>query len=76
MGDTVMEKQIQPDRLSVSYGRKINLGNYESADVHMSYSSDINDGESIEAAEARISKVVEVLITKKIKEVASGKLLK
>lgn len=48
MGSTVINKT--KDRVSVSYGRKINLGNYESVDVHVGYSTDLKKGESVKEA--------------------------
>lgn len=35
-----------PDRLSFSFGAKINMGNYESQDYHISMSSDLRQGET------------------------------
>lgn len=66
-----MEKQ--QDRISFSLGRKINLGNYESQDVHISYSSDCNEGESIKDAHKRVSAVVKALIDNEIKQIAKAK---
>jgi hypothetical protein len=65
----MMEIQRTPDRISVSLGRKINLGDYNLSDVHISYSSDINPEETIEQAEKRISTVVQTIIDHKIREI-------
>ena len=45
---------MELDRISISYGRKINLGNYESADTHVSYSSDLREDESFTQAYQRV----------------------
>lgn len=49
----------EPDRLSYSFGLKLNIGNYQSADFHVNYSSDVKDGETIQQAFKRIVKFVE-----------------
>lgn len=46
---------MDPDRISISIGRKINLGNYESYDFHVSYSSDRVDDEDNDALYQRVS---------------------
>ncbi len=57
-----MEAQNQPDRVSVSIGRKINLGNYESYDFHVSYSSDLEHSESIDAGYQRVTRQVQKFV--------------
>jgi hypothetical protein len=42
-----------PDRVSVSYGEKVNMGNYESTDCSASYSSDVQPGETAAQAHQR-----------------------
>ena len=42
-----------PDRVSVSYGEKLNMGNYESTDCNASYSSDVQPGETVAQAHQR-----------------------
>jgi hypothetical protein len=37
-------------RINISLGRKINVGNYESLDLHVSFSRDVDPGESVEEA--------------------------
>ena len=37
-----------PDRISVSIGKKINTGNYESVDLHVSISTDVDPKRTIE----------------------------
>ena len=37
-----------PDRISYAFGCKINMGNYESVDVHMSLSTDVKASETPE----------------------------
>ncbi len=48
-----MEPIKQLPRISVSFGRKINLGNFESMDVHFSISEDVNEGETKEEVARR-----------------------
>jgi hypothetical protein len=51
-----MEKT--PDRVSISLGQKINLGNYQSLDFHFSYSTDLVDGETPDDAKKRAESLV------------------
>ena len=46
------------DRISYSEGVKINIGDYESRDIHISYSSDIQKDETFNKAFLRVSKKV------------------
>lgn len=48
-----------PDRVSYSFGMKVNMGNYESADFHVSYSTDLKKGETAKDALARAITFVE-----------------
>lgn len=57
---------MTPDRISYSFGMKVNMGNYESADFHVSYSTDVKEKESAKEALARAISFVE--------EQAEGKL--
>lgn len=50
----------QNDRISLSIGRKINLGNFESYDFHVSFSSDIDPGEGKREAYKRVRRQVKV----------------
>lgn len=59
---------MEPDRISYSAGMKVNIGNYESADFHVSMSSDVSKGETSEEALARIAKFVDGALEKKIRE--------
>jgi hypothetical protein len=61
----------QQDRISFSMGLKVNLGNYESADFHISFSSDLKEGETPKGALKRISKFVEESLEAKAKEYIS-----
>lgn len=47
-----------PDRLSFSFGAKINMGNYESQDYHISMSSDLHQGEGRHECIDRIKEFV------------------
>lgn len=62
MGEIV--KHIQRDRVSVSYGRTINIGNFESIKVDVGYSTDLRKEESVEDALTRADEVA----TKKLEE--------
>jgi hypothetical protein len=57
-----------PDRVNYSYGMKVSLGNYESADFHMSLSSDVRDSETPEQALERVKEFVENESEKKFDE--------
>ena len=66
----------ESDRVNYSYGMKVNLGNYESADFHMSLSSDVRAGETPEDAMERVKFFVENESEKKfdeLREVASAR---
>ena len=66
----------ESDRVNYSYGMKVNLGNYESADFHMSLSSDVRVGETPEDAMERVKFFVENESEKKfdeLREVASAR---
>lgn len=47
------------DRISYSFGAKINIGNYQSIDFHISYSSDVKSEENTDTAYNRVKKYVE-----------------
>ncbi len=51
-----MEGQL--DRISVSFGKKLNMGNYETMDLHYSYSTDVQEGEKLNEAYDRAEKIV------------------
>ena len=54
-----MEMETQQDRVSYSYGIKLSDGHYGSRDAHVSYSSDVKEGETKEQAMARVKTFVE-----------------
>lgn len=56
------------DRVNYSFGHKVNLGNYESADFHISYSSDVKADETPEKALNRVRKFVEAKAEEKLDE--------
>jgi len=60
---------MTPDRVNYTFGMKINIGNYQSVDLHSSFSSDIKDGETPEEAYQRVVEFVESSISPKIDEV-------
>ena len=55
MGEVTLHKQR--DRVSVSYDRKINIGNYESVGVSCGYSTDLNKEESVAEGFERAEKI-------------------
>lgn len=59
----MMSKEL--DRISYSFGCKINMGNYESVDIHMSLSTDVSEGETLDKALKRAQKFVEAKIEEK-----------
>ena len=65
----VEAKQLQGtvDRVSYSLSRKVNIGNYESIEIHESFSTDIQPGETQEAALARAAGFVERTVAARVK---------
>ncbi|NBW99425.1 hypothetical protein EBR03_07620 [bacterium] len=59
---------MEQDRISYSAGMKVNIGNYESADFHVSMSSDVRAKETPEQALKRIAEFVDGELEKKIRE--------
>ncbi len=50
---------MENERVSYSFGMKVNLGNYQSADFHVSLSSDVQSNETSVTAYNRVKKEVE-----------------
>lgn len=48
-----------PDRVSLSLGAKLGKPGYSSVDFHISYSSDVKEGETPEQAYRRVQEFVE-----------------
>jgi len=69
--DSDLQKK-SPDRVSYSFGRKLNLGNYESADFHISYSTDVEAGETKKDAMARAVKFVELRAAEAQNRITNG----
>lgn len=61
------------DRISYSFGCKINMGNYESVDVHMSLSTDVSEGETLDKALKRAQKFVESKVEEKRDEYVAAR---
>jgi hypothetical protein len=57
---------MEQDRLSYSFGVKMNIGNYQSVDFHISYSSDVKEGETPDKALTRIKKYVEAKVEQEV----------
>lgn len=63
----------ESDRISYAFGMKINCGNYESADFHISFSSDVQSEETPHEAFKRIQKFVETAAEEKLEELTAMK---
>jgi hypothetical protein len=50
---------MDSDKVNYSYGMKVNMGNYESADFHISLTTDVKEGETPKQAYERAVKFVE-----------------
>jgi hypothetical protein len=57
---------ITPDRISVTYGRTIQVSQYEPATVSFTYASDVKKGESIQKAIMRVSDIVEEKLSEEV----------
>lgn len=68
-----MKNQTQADRVNYSFGMKIGLGDYSSADFHLSLSSDVRSGETVEEAFERVKTFVEERVEKEYEEIESLK---
>jgi hypothetical protein len=68
-------KEASQDRVTYSFGMKVGLPNYSSADFHVGFSSDVGPGETREKAFARIKKFVDAQAEKELNEIhdLSGK---
>lgn len=56
------------DRVSYSFGMKINIAKFETADFHISIESDVKAGETVETAIDRVRTQVEKESEKKFDE--------
>jgi len=54
----------EQDRISYSEGVKINIGDYESRDVHVSFSTSVKENENPKKAVSRARKVVQEKLMK------------
>lgn len=68
-----MKKTGQQDRVSYSFGMKMSLGNYSTADFHLSMSSDVGDDETVDEAMDRIKSIIEDRVEKEYEEISSLK---
>jgi len=64
-GTKTTEVKIDPPRVTVSVGYKMNMGNYESANVNISVSATATPGEKAGAAVDRVSGLVEQKLVEK-----------
>jgi len=62
-------KLHQPDRVTYSEAVKINIGDYESRDVHISFSSEIKEGETFQKAVSRTKVRVQKELLKREREI-------
>jgi len=60
-----MKKLEQRDRVMYSEGLKINIGDYESYDLHLSYSTDVSQTETKEQALQRAVKFIKKSLDKR-----------
>lgn len=67
------EKNKSPDRISVYFGRKIQVKQYEPVDINVGYTSDVSDDESLEQAYKRISNFVKLQVKKESIEILKSK---
>ena len=58
-----------PDRISYSEGVKVAIGDYESRDVHISYSTNVKKKETIKDAVARAKKTVQLSLKRAEKKI-------
>lgn len=58
----------EPTRVSVSLGYKVNMGNYESLDLHFSVSDSARAGETVGQAYDRVYAFVEKKLGEKVAE--------
>jgi len=56
---------VESDRVNYTFGLKINLGNYESCSINMSYSTDLKEGETPKDGMDRAVEFIENSIDKK-----------
>ena len=59
----------QRDRISYSRGAKVSTGNYGSVDVHVSYSTDVAEGETPDECLKRAAKFVDKAHKRKLAKV-------
>lgn len=55
MKDSVVHRQ--KDRVSVAYQRTLNIGNFESVQIHTAYDTDVKKDETVEEAFVRADEV-------------------
>lgn len=63
--------QVEPTRVSVSVGYKMNMGNYESANVNISVSTSAHPGEKAGDQVDRVFGLVEAKLVEKFEEMKS-----
>jgi len=61
------DKISQNERVSYSFGFKMNLGNYESTDMHFSFSRDVKEGETEAVAMVKTMEFVDAVAKRKMK---------
>lgn len=68
-----MEREVSekenPDRVTYSFGMKINMGNYQSADFHVGLSTDVKEGETRDKAFARAKKYIDTRVEEEMNEI-------
>ena len=61
----------ESDRVSYSFGMKVSIAKFESADFHLTFSSDVKQGETPAKALARVQEFVEKEAERKLDELRS-----
>jgi hypothetical protein len=61
------------DRIHVSFGQKIQVHNFEPAEVSMGMSSDVQEDETVEDAVRRVSEVVEEFVAREVSALVKAK---
>jgi len=63
----------KPDRVSYSFSGKVNIGNYESIGFHISYETDVKEGENPSKTLKRVQYFVETKAEEKLDELRTVK---
>ena len=59
---------VSNDRVEIAYDFTVNLGNFENVKVHIGYASDVQKGETLDEAYARVDDFVSTKVSKEVEE--------